>query len=200
MLIGMTSIPKILQHVFAIRDAPIVHPKAFDDHDYITYWKQRVNGFIDFVQHYRDSTDCLSNTGLWFSTQSVDLFRCNLPAPYSFFFHDLNFNPEYSLLVTDTSYIDKVVKFTYFDLIYVVNTCNFAVLSGIHYFPYRAHYNLSESLKEAVNDMCINLSTLLKSSPLVTWSGRDSISVKWTKSAIISVFQYFSKNRYLKVT
>ena len=158
---------KVLDYAISLRDTPIENPRAFDNHNYILDWKSKVNGFIDFLRHYRDSTDHLSDTELWFGTQSVDLFRHNANTPYSLFVHLPQVDPVYSKLISDTRFLNITQNFTYSEMLSVVNTCNFSVLAGHHFYPYRAFHNLDKVLNEALDDLCEKLSHFMESSPLI---------------------------------
>jgi len=174
---------KVLDYAISVRDAPVRNPLAFDRVGYIDEWNKKINGFIDFLKHYTDSTNRLSDSDLWFSTQSIDLFRQNDVSPYSLFQYNSDDNVVYSKFMSDTRYMNRAYKFTYSELREILITNNFAVLADCHYYPYRAYHNLTALLDEAVEDLCVNLSSYL----LTPTTETVPSNIKSVKSAKIDV-------------
>jgi len=172
---------RVYEYALSMRDSETINMRAYDNHNYVTDWKRRINGFVDFLAHYGDSGDRLSDAGLWFSTQSLDLFRFNDLTPYSLFIHNPLDDPIYSLLLQDTRFMNKCGVFTYSELLSMVTTCNFAVLSGKHYYPYRAYAKLCDRLDEAIDSLCLSVSNFMKSSPLIAPATEKSEKAKVLK-------------------
>jgi len=74
-------------------------------------------------------------------------------------------------------------KFTYSELREILITNNFAVLADYHYYPYRAYHNLTALLDEAVEVLCVNLSSYL----LTPTTDTVPSNIKSVKSAKIDV-------------
>jgi len=106
------------------------------------------------------------------------LFRHNASKPYSLFVHLLQVDPIYSKLILDTRFLNITQNFTYSELLSVVNTCNFSVLAGHHFYRYRAFHNLDKISIEALDDLCEKLSHFMESASSLIFSTTSASKLK----------------------
>lgn|GEM_PF-1852221 len=148
----------VLKYLESVYHAKITNHDAFVHPSCIPDWRRRLEGCISFIKHGNRKR---LPRDLWLSDKHVSLFRFNDSTPYSLFFHASDVAP-YSDLLHDTRFLNIEKKFTYSQLLKIVDTCNFAVLDVDHFYPYRAHYRLREQLDESILDLCKKISQYLK--------------------------------------